>query len=197
VNQRCCSVALISIACALSAFGDTVDFEGFPDGTPLTTQYAGLVFSDATVITAGASLNELEFPPTSGNNVAFDNGGPITITFLTPVADVSAFFTYASALTLTAFDNLSNTVASATSLFSGNFVSSGNPPDELISLSYLAGISEVTIAGDPAGGSFTMDDLSFTTQPATVPEPSVTALLALAFGSIAVAQRVRDRKRRS
>ena len=93
------------------------------------------------------SLNESEFPPTSGINVAFDDGGPITITFLTPVTNVSAFFTYSSPLTLTAFDNLSNTVASATSLFSANFVSSGNPPDELISLSYLAGISEVTIAG--------------------------------------------------
>jgi hypothetical protein len=43
-----------------------LNFEGLPDGTVVTTQFAGMVFSNATVATGGISLNEFEFPPHSG-----------------------------------------------------------------------------------------------------------------------------------
>ena len=73
----------------------TVDFETFPDGTPIpdstsiTTQFPGLIFTNTTVITAGISLNEFEFPPHSGTNVAFDDGGPISIDFASPISSFS------------------------------------------------------------------------------------------------------------
>jgi hypothetical protein len=172
VNHRYC-VLVVALWAVIPLAADTIDFEGFPDSTSLTTQYPGLIFSDALIISAGASLDETDFPPESGINVVLDNGGPITIDFLTPITDFSAFFTYTEQLTLTGFDSADNPVASATSLFFSNFVSSGNPPDEVISLSDVPGMSSVTIAGDPAGNSFTMDDMSFTPQLTSVPEPAL------------------------
>src|SRR5580698_1855718 len=77
----------------------TLNFEDFPDGTPIpdstsiTTQFPGLTFTNTTVITAGISLNEFEFPPRSGSNVAFDDGGPITIAFASPTSSFSGYFT--------------------------------------------------------------------------------------------------------
>src|ERR1022692_3582415 len=88
----------------LSAGTVTLDFEGFPDSTPLTTQYPGLTFQNATILTAGIGLNELEFPPHSGTNVVFDDGGPISILFDGPVLSFSGYFTYAEPLVLAAFD---------------------------------------------------------------------------------------------
>jgi hypothetical protein len=55
---------------AASAGSITLDFEGFPDSTILSTQYSGLTFTNAIILTAGISLNEFEFPPHSGVNVA-------------------------------------------------------------------------------------------------------------------------------
>src|ERR1700674_3903171 len=81
-----------------------INFEGLSDSTILTNQYPGLSFSNAIILTAGISLNEFEFPPFSGSNVASDNGGPMRIDFTQPVADVGGFFTYAESLTLRAFD---------------------------------------------------------------------------------------------
>ncbi len=106
---------------ALTATTVTLDFEGFPDGTVLTTQYPGLTFSNAIVLSAGISLNEFEFPPHSGVNVASDNGGPIVITFDSPVLSVSGYFTFLEPLTLTAYDASDKQVADTTSIFSNNW----------------------------------------------------------------------------
>jgi hypothetical protein len=164
----------------------TLDFEGFPDGTPLTTQYSGLTFTNTTVITAGISLNEFEFPPHSGSNVVFDDGGPIGIDFATPILNFGGFFTYLKPLTLAAFDASSTQVASAISAFSNNLALSGEPgssPNEFLSVSFAAGISSVTISGDPLGGSFTMDDATYT----AVPEPTtISLLLTVGLGIIAL-----------
>ena len=79
-----------------------LDFEGLPDSTPLTTQYGsrGVSFSNATVITAGITLNEFEFPPHSGSNIIFDDAGPITLTFTMPISQFGAYFTYFAPLSL-------------------------------------------------------------------------------------------------
>ena len=63
-----------------SANAATIDFEGFPDSTVLTSQYLGLTFANTIVLTSGISLNEFELPPHSGVNVASDNNGPVTMT---------------------------------------------------------------------------------------------------------------------
>ncbi len=156
-----------------------LDFEAFPDNTTLDTQYPGLTFTNAIILTAGISLNEFEFPPHSGINVVSDNGGPVTIAFTSPVFSFGGFFTYAEPLSLAAFDASSNQVALTTSMFSNNDALVGNPgssPNEFLSVSSLTGISSITITGDPAGGSFVVDDTVITYP--DVPEPS-SALLSL------------------
>jgi hypothetical protein len=160
----------------------TLDFEGYADSTPLTNQYPGLTFTNATVISAGITLNELEFPPHSGTNVVFDDGGPISISFDSPILSFGGYFTYAEPLTLAGFAAANTEVAVATSAFSSNdalFGDPGSSPNEFLSVSFASGISNVTITGDAAGGSFVMDDATYTT---SVPEPSsllVFSIMAL------------------
>src|ERR1700722_13497991 len=89
-----CALACTAFLAASPAKATLIDFEGLPDSTVVTNQYAGLLFSNAVILTAGFSLNEFEFPPHSGVNVLSDNGGPISITFDGPVLSFSGFFTY-------------------------------------------------------------------------------------------------------
>jgi|SRR5579883_1368821 len=174
---------------AASAATLTLDFEGFSDSTPLTTQIPSLTFVNATVIAAGVSLNEFEFPPHSGANVLFDDGGPIAITFASQITDFRGYFTYSQPLTLAALDVTSAQVASAQSAFSNNEAlsgDSGSSPNELLALSFAGGISGITIAGDTAGGSFVVDDLTVN---ASVPEP-VPFLLLLSPIATLIAWRI-------
>jgi hypothetical protein len=167
------------------ARADTITFEGLADGTAVTNQFPDLLFLHATAATAGASLNEFEFPPHSGSNVVFDDGGAMTISFATPVAGVGGFFTYTTRITITAFDASSNILGSFTSAFDNNTALSGDPgslPNELLSFGLLAGIARITIAGDPGGGSFTLDDLTFSSSATAVPEPSTLVLLLTGGG---------------
>jgi hypothetical protein len=166
-----------------------LNFEGFPDSTILTNQYPGVTFTNAIILTAGISLNEFEFPPYSGVNVASDNNGPMTLSFASTITSFGAYFTYAEPLTIDAFNATDAVVASATSVFSNNEALSGDPgssPNELIQVSFVGGISSVTITGDPFGGSFAMDNATYTTAGGTVPEPSSLSLcllgVALAVG---------------
>jgi hypothetical protein len=156
----------------------TFNFEDLTDSERLTTQYAlfGVTFTNATALTAGISLNEFEFPPHSGTNVIFDDGGPMTLIFSIPMVYFEGYFTYLVPLTLNFFDALNNLVGSANSNFSSNMVLSGDPgssPNELLSFAWGPGISSVVISGDLGGNSFTMDDLTAT----PVPEPGTLLLL--------------------
>jgi len=179
---------LLAVAVPLSLNAGTIlaDFEGFPDSTVLTTQYSGLSFSNAIVLTAGITLNEFEFPPRSGSNVASDNGGPVTITLAAPVQSFSGYFTYGHSLTLQAFGPTNNLLASAVSRFSNNEALSGatgSQLNELLQVSFSGGISKVTITGDPAGTSFTLDDMNAGSLPISVPNsvPAMTPLVLLAL----------------
>jgi len=181
---------LCTLASPLCSNEITVNFEGFADGTSITTQYTRLTFSNATIATSGVSLDEFEFPPKSGANVVFDNGGPITIDFSSAVSSFDAFFTYSVPLTLDAFNSSNTLVTSANSLFSGNERLSGVPgssPNERIQVSSSGGISSVEILGAPSGGSFAMDDVTYTT---SIPEPS-SLILALAGSAVLIAFRRR------
>lgn len=168
------AVSLIGTAQAL-----TIDFETLTDSESVTTQYAGVTFSNATVLTAGISLNELEFPPHSGTNVVFDDGGPMSLAFSSPMSDFDAYFTYAEPLTLSFYNSSNALEGTDTSAFSSNTALSGDPgssPNELLGFASAQGFSKVVIAGDPAGGSFVMDDVTATPVPA-VPEPGTLVLL--------------------
>lgn len=166
-----------------------LDFEGFPDNAVLTTQYPGVTFSNAIILTAGISLNEFEFPPHSGRNVASDNGGPMSIAFASPIQSFSGYFTYLEPLTLTAFGDEGSQVAITHSLFSNNLAclagppcsgDSGSSPNELLQVSFPGGISRVNIAGDPSGGSFVIDDTNLAVTTVATPEPNTLILLMIA-----------------
>jgi large repetitive protein len=157
-----------------------LDYEGFNDGAPLTTQYTGITFANAVILQSGVSLNEFEFPPHSGTNVVSDQGGPMTISFSAPASSVSAFFTYSTGLTIKGYDSTNTLVATATSHFTNNQALSGaagTSPNDSIQISYASGLSKIVITGSPSGGSFTMDDsvitaVGVTPPPLTPPVPS-------------------------
>ncbi len=179
---------LLSILVLLSsslAKADTLTFEGFGEGTSVSNQFPLALFLNTTILTAGSSLNEFEFPPVSGANVVFDDGGPMSITFLSPVSSVGGYFTYATQLTLIAYDASDNVIGTLTSSFNNNLALSGDPgsqSNEFLSFSVVSGISRITITGDPGGGSFTLDDLTFTQAVSAVPEPGSIILLLTGGG---------------
>ena len=183
-------LAVVMGFCALLLSGGlhadtiTINFDNLQDSQVVGSAYAtnGVIFSGAVIATAGISLNESDFPPHSGNNVVIDATGPITLNFATPVSTFSGFFTYLAPLTLDGFGSSNQLLATATSGFSQNFVSSGNQPNELISLASATGMSFVTITGNPTGGSFALDDVSITPVPG-VPEPDALWLI-LAGGCV-------------
>jgi PEP-CTERM motif len=164
----------------------TINFEGLDDLASIGALFPGLTFSNATILTASLSLNEFEFPPRSGSNVAFDDGGAMRIDFLAPVSAFGGYFTYLSPIVLTAHDAAGNILGSSSSAFLVNLALSGDPgsaSNEFLSLAFN-NISYVTIVGDALGGSFTLDDLVFDTAAASVPEPGTLALVALGGGAL-------------
>jgi hypothetical protein len=176
------SLALLAFPQLLQAGTITINFEGLNSLEPVSSQFPGLTFSNATILTAGLSLDEFEFPPHSGVNVVFDDGGSISINFAVPVTSFGGYFTYATPVTLSAWDVFNNPLTPATSLSSSNLLLSGDPgssPNEFLGVSFSGGISQVTITGDPAGGSFTLDDVTLTTGSTMIPEPSTLVLVLL------------------
>ena len=174
-------VMVVSTSTQVIAQTTVFTFEGQSDGTPITSIYSslGVDFSGATIATAGLTLNESEFPPVSGNNVIFDDGGPITGKFSHLVTSYGGYFTYASPITLVAYDQLGHVLTTTTSSFSQNFTSSGNAPNEFLSLTDSAGISSFSIEGAPDGSSFTLDDFTLTSGASSVPEPSPSIPFAI------------------
>lgn len=159
----------------------TINFDGLAEFDAVVNQFSGLTFSNATVLTAGTSLNEFEFPPHSGANVVFDDAGAMSIAFATPIFSFGGFFTYLSPLTLTAFDTSNNVLGTVSSSYLTNLALSGDAgssPNELLQFISSIAIGSVAIAGDPAGGSFVLDDLTYDRGPAPVPEPGTLVLLA-------------------
>jgi hypothetical protein len=182
-------VLLLAVPQFLAAGTTVIDFESLADGNVVTNQFPGLTFTNTVALTAGISLNEIDFPPHSGVNVVSDIGGPISIAFSTPVLGFAAYFTYLEPLSLLAFDASNTQIASAFSLFSSNTATLGAPgssPNELLQVSSLSGISSVSITGDPAGGSFVMDDVTLTTAPPAVPEPGGLSLTLAGVGLAAL-----------
>lgn len=193
------AVLLMSLIISTQGHAYEINFEDLAatcDPIAVTDQYNsyGLTFTNASLLTAGFCLNELEFPPHSGQNVIFDDGGPIIINFVNPVLSVEAFFTYMVPLSVTAYDSSNNIIASDLSSFSNNLLLSGDAgstPNELLQVAYAGGISWLEISGDALfGGSFVMDDL--TVQPIAIPEPSM--LLLLGSGLMALTGLGRFRK---
>ena len=152
----------------------TIDFEALPDSVALIDQLAaqGVTFQNALTLTAGFSLNEADFPPHSGVRVVGDDGiGPMQILFAAPANHISAWFTFSSGLTVSAFDSLGVLQGSYSPVGTSNMGSSTE-----IALNFNH-ISRLAIAGaSPA--SLVMDDLTFELASA-VPEPGTLSLLGM------------------
>jgi len=174
-------VILAAAPHAANAVPITIDFESLSDGDAVTNQFFGVTFSNATVLTAGVSLNEFEFPPLSGSNVVFDGGGPVRIDFTTAMALVGGYFNYAVPLTLSAFDSSNALLGSVSSAFNANLALSGeagSSPNEWLAFSGV-GIAYVILSGAVSGGSFTLDNLTYDNEVKVAPEPATLTLLLL------------------
>jgi hypothetical protein len=181
-------LALFGLPRPVLALPITIDFETLSDLDSLNTQFPGLSFFNATVLTAGISLNEFDFPPRSGFNAVVDDGGAMSINFASAIYSFAGYFTYVTPVTLTAFDAGNNVLgtASTSALFpGGNFGSSATPdPNQRLEYLSLIGIASVTITGDSLGGSFVLDDLTYDTDspgPVRVPEPTTLLLMGVAL----------------
>jgi hypothetical protein len=164
-----------------------IDFESLSDLEAVASQFPGLTFSNATALVSGSSggsLNEVDFPPFSGITVVSDDGGPLSVSFLSPVLNFGGFFTYTVLLTLEGFDAGNSLVASAVSSSSSNLEFLGGVPNEFVGFGFSGGISKVIITGDAVGNSFTLDDLTYTPQTTSVPEPLSLSLLVAGIAGL-------------
>lgn len=195
--------SLAFVATPVSAAPVTIDFESLTEFTDVGSLLADLTFTNAMVLTGGSSVNELEFPPNSGNNVIYDTGPGIRIDFDAPVSSVSAYLTYLVAVTFSAYDASDNLITSVGSAFSANYTSSGlGSPNELFQLTSATGISYVTLVGGDFGGSFVVDDLTYEVaengggdpDPNPVPEPATVSLMLLGAAVAAGRQKLRARR---
>lgn len=179
--------SLLLCTICLRAAPVTIDFESLNDSESLTSQIAGVTFSNALALSAGISLNELDFPPHSGSNVIVDDGAAIIIDFATPISAISGFFTYTNGVVLTWYDAALNLLGSTHSAFDTNLPDIGDlgsTPNELLSVTFTDDIRRIVIGGAFDGFSFALDDLTYTPKaidPDTgVPEPGTLALLFVA-----------------
>lgn len=79
-------VALLCLFClgvTKPAKAIMLDFEDMTDLTSVSESYSsyGVHFQNAISLTAGFSLNEIDFPPSSGLVAIGDDNAPIRITF--------------------------------------------------------------------------------------------------------------------
>jgi hypothetical protein len=180
---------LLAILPATAWAQQTLTFEGFASGTELTTQYAGINFQGATILTEGISLNP-PFPPRSGVNVVYNPVGPMELIFSSAISFFQGYFTYNSGLTLQGFDSFNALVATSIGAYDQNFIGSGNPDNELVRID-AAGITRVLITGG-GGNNFVMDDAQFTGSINIVPEPGTVFLVASGLVGVLFTRRRRS-----
>jgi hypothetical protein len=140
-----------------------MNFDDLLDSTRVTNQYPNVLFEHATAISAGVSLNEYNARPHSGSTVIFDDGGPITVTFASPIKSCSAYMAYSHQVTLVGYDEKDNVVSRAKSKLDGNFPATQaiqTEPMEAVRIRSEQGIKRVRITGADSGSSFALDDLT-------------------------------------
>jgi hypothetical protein len=169
--------AWIVLFAPCKASATTLTFEDLPDLTDVNDFYAaqGIHFANAISLTAGFSLNEFDYPPSSGVVVVGDSGGPLRLVFDAPANNVFAHFTHGSALTFTAYSDKSFLSPIGTFSPVGN---SNLGASTLINVPFANFESlQMSVA---IQGTLTIDDLNFRLSPngASVPEPSTLLLLS-------------------
>lgn len=188
------AAALLLAPASTEAAVTVIDFEGLTDSSPLTNEIPGLVFTNATILTDGISLNP-SYPPLSGSKVVYNfPGDPLSVDFSTPMSDVGGYFTYyGGGITLSFFGAGNVLLGTVPSTYSNNSVGSGNLPNEYIQYSSLVGIMRMEASAFAGPNAFTMDNLTFTAASA-VPEPA-SAMVNLILGGTGIGLTLRRRKR--
>lgn len=161
-----------------------VTFEGLSDNLSLSNEISGLTFNGATVLTAGLSLNEFDFPPKSGDNVAAALTNLLEVTFAGLMDTVGGYFTYADSLTFSIYDTNGGLLASIQSAGTSNLGS-----NELITLSGQ-GIALLRINSN---SNFTLDDLSYSNASVPVPEPATILLFVIGIMGLGASRFTRNR----
>ena len=199
VFRVCAPVLLICAVGNAHAASVLIDFETFPDsspvsaGTEITNQYAslGVIFS-STNTSSGATLmtNIHDFVSTTSpsnflapGGPAPNNGGTLLLDFTTLVAEVGSFFIGDQfSVEVTAYDQNNAVVGMAAS-------DGSRLPFDSWQIDYAAGISRVEMVGGFFGpdipDGWGIDDLSYV----QVPEPTTLALAAIGLMRVACCRR--------
>jgi hypothetical protein len=182
-----------------------IDFDNLADFEIVDDQFLelGVDFNgNARVLTQGISLAPA-FPPFSSRNVIFDDtvlsSGELRIDAVDSLwSRVGGYITGNSRITMTAFAT-DNSILGTTATDGPNFAGSGFgfPPNIFLDIT-ASGISHVTFSD--SGNTFTVDNFTFTQQPAqtqpptSVPEPaSMLGLFAAGIlGTGAILRRKRE-----
>ena len=149
-------VLFVVAACRFSG-ATTIDFEQLGDLTQVTTQYAGLTFTNALQLTADSPDHDFfDFPAHSGQGVITnDPNEDMGIVFDVLQDGISFYYTDFFDLTVSAYDASDNLLGSVTG--AGNIGSSS-----LLSLN-LTGISKLLFSdGTGIPDQFVLDDLTYT-----------------------------------
>ncbi len=171
----------LTAAVASPARAALIDFESLALDEFVTNQFAaeGVLFENAINLVAGITLNEIDFPPSSGTNViAGLDLGALSATIPLGASHVSLQMTTALDASVRFFDSFD-------ALLGEILVTPNLGGHTLVSFDSASPIATVSI-GDVATGSaffLTVDDFEFVTS--AVPEPSM--LITGIGGLLAVA----------
>jgi hypothetical protein len=173
--------ALFTILPVAPANAALIDFESLGIDEFVTDQFAaqGILFGNAVTLVAGISLNEIDFPPSSGTNVISGlEFGPLMATLPLGASHVSLQLTTGVPAAVRFFDALD-------ALLGESLVSENLGSNTLVSFDSLTPISSVSIGDEMFGSAFflTVDDFETAAQ---APEPSLLLLMAAGLLPIAV-----------
>jgi hypothetical protein len=167
------ALALLLIGAAPSSAA-LIDFESLADLESVTNQFSsdGVVFANAVTLTAGVSLNEFDFPPSSGTKVISGLGpGPISAALTLGASQVNLQMTTSQISRVRFFDSLS--------AFLGEILVAPNLGSHtLVSFVSSTPIASLSIDDPVTGNAFLLTVDDFELVPSAVPEPSMAALLA-------------------